>query len=469
MVWRFAERIGAQAVAFVVNIVMARLLVPEDYGVIALASVFIVILNTIADGGVASALIQKDEAEPVDFNTAFYFHLAFCLVMYAVLYLAAPYIAVFYKEEALRPIIRVLSLSLILSGFRMIPEACIIRELRLKMYFYSTLAGTVTSAVIGIWMAFRGFGVWALVAQQMINSTIDSLVLIIASGWRPKRLFSFERLKGMVRFGWKIMTASLADILYGNLRQLVIGRLHSKASLGIYNRGEQLPNVVMININASLQTALYPVLSASQHDVPRLRDMLKRSVETAAYVAAPLMTGLAVIAPQTVRFLLTEKWSPSIPFIRVFCLVYFFFPIQESNQNAFKALGRSDLYLKTELIKKGIGLLLLFLTMRISAWAVCLSLIPYVFAVQVINGRICGSLLGYGIIDQVKSEAAPLLLAFFMGACIWPVVKLGLPDFQTIVIQVILGAGIYVGGSVLFGFESFFYLKDLIFSLFKRR
>ena len=468
MVWRFAERIGAQAVALVVNIVMARLLAPEDYGVIALGAVFIVILNVVADSGIGSALIQKDRVDPVDYNTAFYFHLAVSILLYAVLFAAAPRIAAFYREEELTPVIRVLSLSLILGGFRAVPEAYVIRNLRLKLYFYSTLTGTVVSAVIGIWMAFRGYGVWALVAQQMINTTLDSLVLILASKWRPERCFSFDRLRSLFRFGWMIMAASVAGTLYGNFRQLVIGKFHSAASLGIYNKGEQLPNVVMVNINASLQTALFPVLSASQHDLPRLRDMLRRSIEVSAYVAAPLMAGLFVVAPQAVRFLLTDKWLPTVPFIRVFCLIYFFLPIEESNVSAVKAQGKSGLFLRSQLVKYCIGLLLLFVTMRVSAWAVCLSLIPYAAAVQLINGYLCGKLLGYGAAGQLRSILPPLLLSFFMGLCILPVPMLGLSDLLTILIQVGLGAGIYVLGSVLFGFESYLYLKDLVFTLLKR-
>lgn len=469
MSWRLLERIGAQAVAFIVNIIIARLLSPEDYGVVALAAVMISILDAIGDGGIKSSLIQKDHVENVDYSTAFFFRLGIGVILYVVLFCIAPFIAAFYNNNELVPIIRVLSVMLITAGLRAIPEAYIIRRLQMKLFFFSTLIGTILSAFVGIWMAFHGFGVWALVAQHLTNTVIDSLILFLASEWRLTAELSVPRMKTLSRFGWKIMVTSLVATIYDNLRQLLIGKFHSPASLGYYNKGEQLPNIVTLNVNSPLQTVLYPALSSSQHDAVKMRSMLQRSIEVCAYCMAPLMGGLAVIAPQAVRFLLTDKWLPCVPFVRVFCVFYFFFPLHECNQNAIKALGRSGLFLKSELLKKGIGILLLIFTMRISAWAVCLSLIPYTIAMYFINGYLSGNLLKYGIFAQLESELPPIALMLVMCICIYPISLAGMSDPLTIVLQILLGAAIYIIGSILLKLKSFYYLIGIAHSLIRNR
>jgi O-antigen/teichoic acid export membrane protein len=330
------------------------------------------------------------------------------------------------------------------------------------------MAGTVISAVIGIWMAFRGYGVWALLTQHLLNSAIDTVIVFFVSGWRPSWDFSVSRLAKLLRFGMGVMAASLADTLYGNLRQLLIGKFHSASSLGFYNKGEQLPNVVTINVNSPLQTALYPVLSVSQHDTVKVRAMLKRSIEVSAYISAPLMAGLAVIASQAVRLLMTDKWLPCVPYVYVFCFVYFLFPIQESFHSAVKALGKSSLYFRTELLKKTIGVLLLVITIQIGSFAVCLSLIPYVLIVQIIDGYLIGSLLDFRISEQLRSILPPVILAVLMSACIIPAAMLGLPPAATILLQVLSGATVYIAVSALLHFESYLYLKDILTTLLRR-
>ena len=469
MIWRFLERVGAQAVAFIVSIILARLLSPEDYGVLALAVLLPALLRSVSDCGIGSALIQKEDVGSLDYSSAFFFHLAVSVILYAALFLAAPAVSVFYGRDDLCPLIRILSLTLLTSAVHAVPEAYVIRNLKLKLFFYSTLVSTALSAAVGISLAYKGFGVRALVAQQLTVSVCDSLILFLASGWRPEKRLSFGRLMNLLRFGWKIMAASLAGTLYDNIRQFLFGRYYTAEGLGLFNRGKQLPDIVVINVNAPLQTALYPVLSASQHDTGRVRSMLQRSIETAAYVTAPLMIGLAIIAPGLVRVLLTDRWSPCVPYIRIFCLVYFFFPVEECNNNAVKALGRSGLFLKAELVKKGIGILLLILTVRIGSWALCLSLIPYTIAVQLINGSLNGRLVDYGFTKQLHSELSGILPALIMGACILPVGFAGLSDLLTILLQVLLGAAIFIAVSAVTRSSSFLYLKEILLSIIEKK
>lgn len=261
LIWRFMERCGAQGVNFVVSIILARLLAPELYGTIALITVFTAILEIFVDSGMGNALIQKKDADDVDFSSVFYFNMLMCVVLYGVMFISAPYIAKFYKDSELTPIVRVMSLVLIISGLKNVQQAYVSRTMQFKRFFFATLGGTIVAAVVGIWMAYEGYGVWALVAQNLVNKVIDTTVLWFTVKWRPKLLFSIKRLKGLVSYGWKLLASSLLDTVYNNLRQLIIGKLYSSSDLAFYNRGKQFPNFVITNINTSIDSVLFPAMS----------------------------------------------------------------------------------------------------------------------------------------------------------------------------------------------------------------
>lgn len=255
-IWRFAERCGAQLVSFVVSIVLARILAPEDYGTIALVTVFTAILQVFVDSGLGTALIQKKDADDLDFSSVFYFNVFVCLVLYAGMFVAAPYIAIFYKDTSLTPVIRILSLTIVISGVKGIQQAYVSRNMLFRRFFFSTIGGTIFSAFLGIGMAYAGAGVWALVTQQLSNTMIDTLILWITVKWRPKKAFSWIRLKTLLTFGWKLLVSSLLDTVYNNLRNLVIGKLYSSADLAFYNQGDKFPKVIVININTSIDLSL---------------------------------------------------------------------------------------------------------------------------------------------------------------------------------------------------------------------
>ena len=238
LLWRFAERCGAQAVSFLVSIILARLLAPEAYGTIALAMVFINILQVFVDSGMGTALIQKKDADDLDFSSVFYFNIAACLVLYAGLFLAAPSIAQFYGDPALTALVRALSLTVVVSGVRNIQQSYVSRHLMFKRFFFSTIGSTLASAVVGIAMAYAGFGVWALVGQSLSNVVTGTIILWATVPWRPRRMFSWQRLKGLLSFGWKLLISSLLDTGYNNLRNLIIGKLYSSADLAYYNQGD---------------------------------------------------------------------------------------------------------------------------------------------------------------------------------------------------------------------------------------
>ena len=460
LLWRFAERCGAQAVSFLVSIILARLLAPEAYGTIALAMVFINILQVFVDSGMGTALIQKKDADDLDFSSVFYFNIAACLVLYAGLFLAAPSIAQFYGDPALTALVRALSLTVVVSGVRNIQQSYVSRHLLFKRFFFSTIGSTLASAVVGIAMAYAGFGVWALVGQSLSNVVTGTIILWATVPWRPRRMFSWQRLKGLLSFGWKLLVSSLLDTGYNNLRSLIIGKLYSSADLAYYNQGDKLPNLVITNINASIDSVLLPTMANEQDDPARVRSMTRRAIKTSTYVMAPLMMGLAACAEPLIRLILTEKWLPCVPFLRIFCITYMFWPIHTANLNAIKALGRSDLFLKLEIVKKIVGLTILLCTMWHGVMAMAYSLLLSSVLSQIINTWPNRKLLRYHYLNQLADILPALLLACAMGLAVYCIQFLGWGDLPTLCVQIPVGAALYLAGSALLRLDSFLYLRS---------
>jgi len=462
LIWRFAERCGAQLVTFIVSVVLARILAPEDYGQIALITVFTTIMQVFVDSGLGTALIQKKDADDLDFSSVFYFNFALCLILYAVMFVAAPFIAGFYDDNTLIPIIRVISLTIVISGVKGIQQSYVSRNMLFKKFFYSTLGGTIFSAFIGIALAYAGFGVWAIVAQQLSNTTIDTLILWLTVKWRPKKMFSWRRLKGLLSFGWKMLASALLDTFYNNIRSLVIGKMYSSSDLAYYDQGKKFPNVIVSNINVSIDSVLLPTMASAQDDKLRVKSMMRRAIKTSTYNMAPLMMGLAFCTEPIVRLVLTDKWLPCVPFLRIFCITYMFYPIHTTNLNAIKAMGRSDLFLKLEIAKKIVGMILLLSTMWFGVMAMAYSLLVSSVLSQIINSWPNRKLLDYGYLEQLKDILPGIILAVFMGFCVNLVSLLDLSNIVTLLIQIPLGAVIYIVSSALLHLESFKYLIDMI-------
>lgn len=463
--WRLAERCGAQVVTLLVSIVLARLLSPEDFGTVSLVMVFTTILQVFVDSGLGTALIQKKDADDLDFSSVFYFNFAVCLVLYIGMFFAAPYIARFYQDESLTAIIRVISLTIVISGVKGIQQSYVSRNMMFKRFFFSTLGGTIFSAFLGIGMAYFGFGVWAIVAQQLSNTAIDTLILWLTVKWRPKKMFSWSRLKGLLSYGWKLLASSLLDTVYNNLRNLIIGKFYTSADLAYYNQGDKFPKVIVTNINSSIDSVLLPTMSGEQDNRVRVKSMTRRAIKTSTYIMAPLMMGLLFCAEPVVRLVLTEKWLPCVPYLQIFCFTYLFWPIHTANLNAIKSMGRSDLFLKLEIIKKMVGLVLLLLTMRISVMAMAYSLIVSGILSQIINSWPNWKLLDYSYFEQLRDIFPSLLISVLMGVCVSLVTKLNLGSGLTLLIQIPLGAVIYLGISAVFKLEEFEYLVQMMKNL----
>lgn len=461
-IWRFAERCGAQLVTFIVSIVLARILSPSDYGTIALVTVFTTILQVFIDSGLSTALIQKKDADDLDFSSVFYFNFIVCLILYIIMFVSAPCIADFYKDSNLITIVRVISLTLVISGVKGVQQSYVSRNMLFKRFFFSTLGGTIFSAVLGIIMAYAGFGVWAIVFQQLSNNAIDTLILWITVKWRPIKKFSWIRLKHLLSFGWKMLASSLLDTVYNNLRNMIIGKLYTSADLAFYNQGDKFPKLIVTNINTSIDSVLLPTMSNEQDNHVRVKDMTRRAIKISTYIMAPLMIGLAFCARPIVQLVLTDKWLPCVPYLQIFCVSYLFWPIHTANLNAIKAMGRSDLFLKIEIIKKFIGMILLIITMNISVMAMAYSLLISGLISQIINSWPNRYLLKYSYIDQIKDILPNIVMALIMGVFVYFINYLNLSVLVSLMVQIILGGIIYLVLSIFTKNDSFIYLINIL-------
>lgn len=460
--WRFAERVGAQIVGVIVTIILARILTPGDYGTVALMNVVINILSIFINCGLGTSLIQKKDANDLDFSTVFYAQVLFSIVLYCVLFLIAPLIASFYSKSEMVAMIRVAGITFLIAGVRNIQNAYVSRTMQFRKFFFATLGGTLGAAALGIWMALQGYGAWALIVQSIFNNFMDTVILWITVKWRPKPLFSFSVLKKHFTFSWKLLVSSVIDTIYNNLRTLIIGKVYSSEDLAYYNRGKSWPILIVDNINVSIDSVLFPTMSAAQDRKETVKAMARRAIKTSTYIMAPMMMGLAFCSIPLIRLVLTEKWLYCVPFQCIFCITYMFYPVHTANLNAIQALGRSDVFLKLEIIKKVVGIIALAISVPISVMAMGYSLLFTSLASQIINSWPNKKLLNYGYLEQLKDILPGILLAVAMGCCIYPIQWLDLPDIVTLLIQVPLGAAIYIAGSIVFKLESFQYLWGMV-------
>lgn len=460
--WRFLERCGAQGVTLIVSIVLARLLDPNVYGTVALVTVFTTIMQIFVDSGMANALIQKKDADDLDFSSVFYFNLVICSILYIIMFFIAPFIAAFYNMPELTAVIRVLSLILIISGVKNVQQAYISRNMMFKRFFFATLGGTIGAAVVGILMAYFGFGIWALVAQMLFNTTIDTLILWITVKWRPKKMFSMQRLKSLFSYGWKLLISALLDTVYNNIRQLVIGKVYTQSALAYYNNGKKYPEYLVSNINTAIDSVLLPTMSNEQNNPERVKAMTRRAIKTSTFIIMPLMIGFMVCSRQLVSLILTDKWLPSVPFMQIFCISFAFYPIHTANLNAIKAMGRSDLFLKLEIIKKSIGVITIIIAIKFGVMAMAYSMLVTSFISQVVNSFPNKKLLNYSYLEQIKDMLPQIILSLVMGIIVYAVTFLKFSSIVTLAIQVPVGVLVYWIGSRLFHLESYEYIFSML-------
>lgn len=469
LLWKLLERGGTQGVQFIIQIILARLLLPEDFGLIAIVIIFTTLAGVFVQSGLNTALIQKKKADNIDFSSVFYLSLLVAGLLYVLLFFFASVIANFYEMPQLKPIIRVLSITLFIGAFNSIQHAFVARNMLFKKLFFSSLGAAILSGTIGIGMAYSGFGVWALVVQQLVSQITVSIILWYTVKWRPALSFSFSRVKVLFSYGWKLLTSALIDNFYRELSSLIIGKIYTPAMLGFYNRGQQIPKLIIANINGSIQSVIFPVLASQQDDKKRMKQMMRRAIITSSFIVFPMMAGLAVVAEPLVTILLTEKWLPAVPFIQIFSVSFALWPIHTANLQAINAIGRSDIFLKLEIIKKIIGLTILGISIPYGIYAIALgNLISGVISSS-INAYPNRKLLNYSYFEQLKDIMPSFAISFIMALIVYSINWFGLNVWLTLIIEVCLGVIIYIGLAKIFKLESFGYLIRLSKQILKKK
>ena len=461
LIWRFSERIGAKLISVVVNLILARILAPELYGTVAIVLVFTEILQVFVESGFGTALIQKKDADDLDFSSVFFFNLAMSVLLYVLLFAFAPLISRLYGRPELLKIIRVVGLILIIAGVRNVQQAYVSRNMLFKRFFFSTLGGTVVSAVVGIFMAVKGFGVWAYVTQYLLNNLVGTLILWFTVKWRPVARFSLERLKGLFSYGWKLLVSSLLNIVSDKLRPLIIGYRFSPADLSFYNEGLLFPNLIVDNVNSSIDSVLLPALSQQQDSAEQVKTMTRRAIQISSYIMWPLMIGLFVCAEPLVSLLLGQDWLPCVPFVRIFSLYYALFPIHTANLNAIKAMGRSDIFLRLEIVKRVLDLVFVVSTVFIGVRAMAYGLLIQGVLCLFINSYPNSKLCGYAFSQQLRDIIPAFLLAAAMGLLVWLISLAGFGSLVTLILQVLTGAVFYIAASVILKLDTFNYLLGI--------
>ena len=441
--WKFGERILAQGISFAVSVVLARLIAPSEFGVIALTWIFVALANVFVVSGFATALVQKKDATDIDFSTNFHCSLAVSLALYGILFAAAPFIAAFYRQPELSPVLRVMGLRLPLGAFSAIQHAWVERHMVFRKYFFSTLGGTLLSGVVGVAMARRGFGVWALVGQQFTNVVVDIAVLFCTVPWRPRLAFSVPSAKKMMSFGWKVMAADLSGTFFDQLRSMLVGKFYTPADLAFYNKGKNLPDLLTNNIGATLMTVLFPAIANISDDRGRVKAALRKSVAVAAQVLFPCLCVLAAAAPSLIEVLYTGKWAACVPYLRILCMASGIGLIGAVSLQAVKAIGRSDVLLQLEFYKKPVYLALLVLGVKFGVLAVAWTMLAYSVYGTFVNARQLKVLLGYGYREQLRDLAPPALLTSGIYGVLCLIPRLGLAPWATLALQAAAGGALF--------------------------
>lgn len=462
--WKFAERIAAQLVTLIVSVILSRLLRPAEYGTISLVMVFITIANVFVNSGFGQALIQKKDADSMDFSSVFYFSLGFTGILYIILFFLAIPIANFYNMPILIPVLRVLSISVPIMGINSVQQAYVARKMEFKLFFYATFIGTAISAVVGIVLAYVGYGVWALVAQTLTNHVVDTIVLYLTIDWKLTKDFSLKRIKGLLNYGWKLLFQSLIVQIYASLRSLLIGKFYTTEDLSFYTKGNQFPDLICSNIDTGINAVLFPAMSKEQNSINRVKSMARKTTDFTSYVMSPILIGFIAIAEPFISVLLTDKWMPCVPYLRICCIILLFRAPQTAILQAIKAIGRSDSVLKIDLPIRIFALAVLCIFLRFGVLIFALSEIIVTIFGTVLYVIIAKKVINYNGFEVCHDFLVNVLIAIIMGALVWGI-GLILPfcSLFLIITQVIIGLLVYVMLSIAVKADSFFEIKDLAF------
>ncbi len=470
LIWKLLERFGVFGVQFVLQIVLARLLDPSYYGMLTMMTIFTTLANVFVQNGFNTALIQNRDVTEEDYSSVFWVSISIAGFLYAVLFFSAPLIADFYSMPQIVAPFRVLTLMLIPGAFNSVQLAKISRDMDFRKVFFGNIGGVVVSGVVGIACAYLGLGLWALVAQSLTNVTVSCIVMLCTVRWWPKLVLNINRVKVLFSFGWKLLVSSLIDTLYADVSSLIVGKKYNASTLGYYNRGHQFPQVIIQPINGAIQSVLLPAMSEQQDNKERVKALTRRSITLGSFLIFPVMAGLAGIAESMVTVLLTEKWLPCVPFLQVFCISYAFYHIHSANLQAINAMGRSDIFLKLEILKKTVGLTFITIgvfcfesPLAIAIASVCAT--PISLLINIIPNK---KLIGYSVREQIKDILPTIAVALIMFLIISSFRFLELSPMITLVLQIASGVVIYALLALLLKLDAVKYLLGMVKSYLKK-
>ena len=467
LLYKSIERFSVKGAGLIIGIVLARLLLPEDFGQIAIITVFINLSNTIIQTGFNTALVQKKEVNESDYSTAFYVTAILSVVITGIICFTAPTIAGFYEDPGLINPIRVYSCSLFFGAFNSVQIAKIEREMRFKQLMIGSLMATVISGTLGIVMAYNNCGIWALVVYGIANTVFSCVAMLPIAQWFPRLLFSVKRAKEMFSFGWRMLVSSILCSLYNDLRSLVIGKCYSASELGYYNRGQQYPAVVSTTVESTIQAVFFPAMSRLQSNKDEVCKMVKRSISIGLFVIAPMLFGLAAVSENFVITILSPKWLPCVVYMQIICLAEIKFSFTTPCLVAIKSLGRSDIYMKLEVVRRVIMILILAITVLLfdSVFAVAISYLICSWGDVLIVSIPIKHLLGYSFVDQIKGNYKTLIVSLIMAFVVYFVGFLQINTVLLLCIQIVIGVCLYVLLCYLLKVESLDYFK----SFFRKR
>lgn len=469
IIWSAVERLSVQGVTFVVGIILARIVSPEDYGLIAMLSIFLVTAQLFTDSGFSNALIQKQACTEIDYSTVFYFNIVISLCVYALLFAVAPYIALFYKEPLLTPVTRYIGLNIIISAFSVVQRAKLTIQLDFRTQAKASLISVVIGGTVGIVCACRGYGVWALVMQALLSTVFNNLLLWYFSPWRPRLLFSWHSFRTLFSFGSKLLLSGLLHNIYINMYSLVIGRKYNVTDVGYYNRAYSLAQFPSINLSQIIVRATFPIQCQLQDDDERLNQSFVQYLRFSAFIIFPLMTGLLVLAKPFVLLILTEKWLPIAGILQILCLAYMWYPVMLVNNNILNVKGRSDYFLKAELIKKICAVLILLATMSHGLYLLCWGMLFYNAIDMVVIIYYAKKVIQTGYRSQIKNLFPILLLSVGMGITVMAVISLFENLYLQVVIGVVTGIVSYYFYSRLFRFNEITEITQVLHRLLQKK
>jgi len=468
LLWKFIERGGNQIISFVISIILARLLSPDDYGLIALIMVFITFANIFIQSGFSTSLIQKKSISKNDYDTAFTCSIIIASIIYIILFILAPSISLFYLNDKIIVLLRVVSLSLFIGSLNSVQVAIISRKMQFRKLFKSSIIAAVISGIISILLSLNNFGVWSLVCNLILNQLIVSMLLYYSIDWNPSFKISKDSLSQLFNFGSNILMTNILATLFLNLRNLVVGKLFNSTILGFYNRGMQFPAAFVSNIDGTIQSVMLPTYSFYQDNILVVRNIVRRSIKMSSFIVFPMMFGLLVISKPLILVLLTEKWIPAVIFVQIYCLIYALMPIHTANLYAIKALGHSGMILKIEIVKKVIDVIILILSLQFGVIAIALGELISGLISTIINAYPNKKYLNYSIREQWTDIIPSLTLSIIMAICIYFIQFLNIQNNAFLItMQILSGIVIYSALAFLLKFEEISYLDKTIKSFRK--